>query len=328
MSVSIHFPCHFHDARERDGAPVNLGHLTTFLTVADSGSLTAAAQALFITQPAVSHQIKALEIDLGVKLFVRQKKGMALTAEGEELRAASRNVIRAAEDLSFQVREIKELKRGKVHITLTSALGNALVPGILAFKKEYPLVELRLIFNNTDQVLELTKNSIADIGFASSRDMHHTLLISAPAHRVQLLLLARHDHPLCRKERVRPEDLHGHVFVTREVGTFTRRYTEKWFGTCPLPANTVETTREGSARALIFSGAVGIAPEDSMREEILEGRIRVLPADNLDSWMDCSIYASTARPLSRAARAFLETACRERCLSRTDDVRMWLDSLE
>ena len=307
---------------------MNLGHLTTFLTVAETGSLTAAAQALFITQPAVSHQIKALEKDLGVRLFVRQKKGMLLTVEGEDLRSACRNVMRAADDLSFQVRQLNELKRGKVLITLTSFLGNALVPAVMAFKREYPLVGVSLMFNNTDQVIEFTKNNIADIGFASSRETIPSSLTSVPAHRERLLLMARNGHPLCGKERVRPEDLHGHMFVTRELGTYTRRYTEEWFGSCPMPGNTVETTRAGSVRSLIFAGAVGIAPEDSLREEIAEGKIRVLPAENLESWVDCSVYASTARPLSNAARAFLETARRERCLSCSDALRGWLDGLE
>ena len=306
---------------------MNLGHLTTFLTVAETGSLTAAAQALFITQPAVSHQIKALEKDLGVRLFVRQKKGMLLTVEGEDLRAACRNVMRAADDLSFQVQRINDLKRGKVVISTTSFVSNALIPAVMAFKEEYPLVSVSLIFNNTGQVVECTKNNTVDIGFASSREDTHSSLASSPVHREQLLLLAKRGHPLCGKERVRPDDLRDHLFVTREVGTYTRKYTEEWFGSCPMPENTVETTRAGSVRALIFAGGVGIVSESSMREEILEGKISVLPAENLESWVDCSVYTSTARPLSKAARAFLETVCREKCLSRTEDLRAWLDSL-
>lgn len=307
---------------------MNLGHLTTFLTVADTGSLTAAAQALFITQPAVSHQIKALEKDLGVRLFVRHKNGMLLTVEGEDLRSACRNVLRAADDLSFQVQQINKLKRGKVIITLTSFLGNALVPAIMAFKKEYPLLEVSLIFNNTDNVVEFTKNNIADIGFASSREVPRASLSSSPVHREQLLLMAGKDHPLCQKERVRPEDLRDHLFVTREIGTYTRRYTEEWFGSCPMPENTVKTTRAGSVRSLLLAGAVSIAPEDSMRDEIQEGKIRVLPAENLESWVECSVYASTARPLSNAARAFLETICRERCVSRTEELHAWLETIQ
>ena len=306
---------------------MNLGHLTTFLTVADVGSLTAAAQALFITQPAVSHQIKALEKELGVRLFTRQKKGMLLTAEGEDLRSACRSVMRAAEDLSFQVQQINELKRGKVVIAMTSFVSNALIPAVMAFKREYPLVGVSLIFNNTDHVLECVKSNTVDIGFASSPQEHHASLTIGPAHREQLLLLAKNDHPLCGRERVRPEDLHGHLFVVREVGTYTRRYIEEWFGSCPMPDNTVETTRAAVVCSLIFAGAVGIMPESNMRDDIAEGKIRVLPAEGLESWVDCSVYASTARPLSKAARSFLEIVCQERCLSRTNDLRVWLDSL-
>lgn len=304
---------------------MNLGHLTTFLTVAETGSLTAAAQALFITQPAVSHQIKALEKDLGVRLFIRQKKGILLTVEGEDLRDACRNVTRAADDLSFQVQRINELKRGKVVISTTSSVSGALVPAVMAFKEKYPLVSVSLIFNNTGQVLECAKNNTVDMGFASSRDEIHSSLSSCPVHREQLLLLARRGHPLCAKERVRPEDLHDYLFVIREVGTYTRKYTEEWFGSCPIPENTVETTRAGSVRTLIFAGGVGIVAESSMREEIAEGKVSVLPAENLNSRVDCSVYTSTARPLSKAARAFLETVCREKCLSRTEDLRAWLN---
>ena len=306
---------------------MNLEHLTSFLAVASTGSLTAAARTLFITQPAISHHIKGLEDQLGIQLFVRHKKGMMLTAEGEELRSACQDVIRAAEDVSFQVQQINHLKKGRIVLTLTSFLSNALTPAVLAFKKEYPGIHISLIFNNTDHVVSCIKNNQADIGFACTVAPASSSVASGLVHSEQLLLVAGAGHPLTGKESVSPDDLRDYLFVTREVGTFTRQHTEQWFGSATLPANTIETTRSESVRNLIFAGAVGIMPENSVREDITEGKLRALPAKGLQSWVDCSAYISTARPLSKAALTFLHIAQKKRCFSRPDQLQSWLESL-
>ncbi len=306
---------------------MNLGHLTTFLQVASTGSLTGAAQALCLSQPAISHHIKSLEEDLGVRLFIRHKKGMQLTVEGEELRSACRTVMRAADDISFQVQQINGLKRGKVVVTLTSFMGSALTPAILAFKREYPLVQVEMVFNNTDKVLDRLKENRADLGFAASSPLTGVPVTGRLVHRERILLLAPADHSLCGRTTITPADLREHLFVTRETGTFTRQFTEDWFGDIPMPANTIETTRSNSVRDLILAGAVGLAPENVMIRDIAEGKVAVLPAGGLRPWVECSVYISRSRPLSKAARAFLETLCAARCLSDAEGLPGWLEAL-
>lgn len=306
---------------------MNLGHLTTFLHVASTGSLTAAAQELSLTQPAVSHHIRTLEEDLGVRLFIRHKKGMRLTAEGGELRAACRGVMRAAEDISFQVQRINSLKRGKVVISLTSFIGTALTPALLAFKREYPQVRLDLIFNNTDEVLDNIKENRVDIGFATTVSLSGAAAMGTAVHRERVLLLARADNPLCRLKTVLPGDLHDQLFVIREPGTFTRQFTEAWFVDVPMPVNLIETSRSTSVRDLILAGAVGLAPENVMNKDIAEKAVVVLPAKNLQSWVDCSVYIPRSRPLSKAAMVFLRMLCQERCLSNATGLDDWLQKL-
>jgi DNA-binding transcriptional LysR family regulator len=306
---------------------MNLSHLTTFLHVASTGSLTTTARALSLTQPAVSHHIKSLEEALGICLFIRHKNGMRLTAEGEDLCAASRTVMHAADDISFQVQCLNSLKRGRVVIALTSFIGSALVQALPTFKQEYPHVRVDLLFNNTDNVLDAVKENRADIGFAVGKTAPNSPVTGMRIHKERILLLAPTGHSLCRLTTVVPQDVRDHLFVSREQGTFTRQFTAAWFADTPMPANTVETTRSSSVRELILAGAVGLAPENVVSRDIEEGKIRVLPAEGLQSWVNCNLYVSRSHPLKKAARAFLHTLSLKRCFSHAADLPGWLQAL-
>jgi DNA-binding transcriptional LysR family regulator len=252
---------------------------------------------------------------------------MLPTVEGEALRAAGRDVIRAAENIPFRIQQINSLKQGKIAITLTSFLSSALTPALLRFKREYPLVGIELLFNNTDKVFEYVKGNRADFGFSSGREARDFSLTGVTVHRERLLLLARAGHPLCGREKITPEDLRGHLFVIREAGTFTRQFTEEWFDTVPMPSNMIESTRSSSVRDLILGGAVGLAPENVMRADMADGKVCVLPAENFHPWVECRIYASKARPLSAAARTCLDLICREKDLSHAESLSLWLRTL-
>lgn len=304
---------------------MNLGHITSFLAVASSGSLTAAAQTLFLTQPAISQHIKALEEHLNVRLFVRHKSGMQLTPEGEELRTVCQAVVHAAEDISFQVQRLNHLKRGKIKIQLTSFLCSALTPALVGFKGEYPGVQLSLNFDNTEGVIRSIRTHKADIGFACTMP---TVLPSGvqslTVHCEKLILVADAGHPLVAKAAVTPADIGEHLFVTREVGTFTRQHAEAWFSEQFRPKNIIETSRVASVRELVLAGALSILPATSVRSDLADGKMVALPAEGLRSDVDCALYLSSARPLSRAARVFLQLAVRRGCLNRGDQLEEWL----
>ena len=145
---------------------MELYQLRTFLTVADEGHLTRAAERLCTSQPAVSAHVKALEEQLGIALFNRTPRGMKLTREGERLRPQAEQALASVSDLVFQARALKGELSGEVRLALHSDPGFLRLPDIHArVTSEYPELELHFLQGMSAGILSDVKHGILDGGF-------------------------------------------------------------------------------------------------------------------------------------------------------------------
>ena len=148
---------------------MELRHVRYFLTVAEEGSFTKAAEKLCIAQPPLSRQIRDLEEELGTQLFIRKARGLTLTESGERfLLYASR--IQQLADQSFE--DIKEMNEGLIG-TLYLATIEGQAPSLFAkwiaeFKKRYPLVQYELWNGNSDDVVKRIQTGLSDIAVITS----------------------------------------------------------------------------------------------------------------------------------------------------------------
>lgn len=134
---------------------MDIAHLKTFLAVADASNLTRAARQLYMTPPAVSAQIKALEETLGVPLFARERTGMTLTAQGHALREHALAVIAASDRLSDRAAAMRGQLAGRVAIGLNASPHFLRLPeAILRLQRDNPAVELTLSSTSTAGVLD------------------------------------------------------------------------------------------------------------------------------------------------------------------------------
>ncbi len=143
---------------------MELRHIRYFLTVAEEGNFTKAAEKLCIAQPPLSRQIRDLEEELGTRLFLRKSKGLALTEAGERfLQYASR--IRQLADQSLEdIRDMNEGLSGTLYLATIEGYAPALFAGWIAeFKKDYPLVEYELWNGNTDDVVKRVQSGLSDM---------------------------------------------------------------------------------------------------------------------------------------------------------------------
>ncbi len=285
---------------------MNLSLLTTFLTVAETGSFTQAARETFVTQPAISHHIRALEDKLGVKLFVRNGQSIQLTSEGEELRRYAKAIMRTVEEAEFAITEMSALKRGRLRIGATSYMAYLLPPVVAEFKRRHPLVQVTVWFHNSAEVLRLVANGAVDLGFAGRIGTGASGLRVVPVHTERLSLVAPPAHPLVGSPRVLPADLCGHVLAVREQGTYTRRCVDAWFGSCPLPENLIEVGRIEAAIQFALQGCLAFVPEGAIRIAAPSGQLVSLPALDLTSEMEYSLYLFGGTTPSLAAHVFLE----------------------
>ena len=133
-----------------------------FVAVADSGSLSAAAKSLNLTQPTVGRQISAMEDALGLELFQRRPKGMEITDIGLSLLPAAQSMSAAANELQMSAAGSKESPGGTVRITSSVFMGHYVLPGILAgIRREHPEIALELVPSDTSENLLFREADIA-----------------------------------------------------------------------------------------------------------------------------------------------------------------------
>jgi DNA-binding transcriptional LysR family regulator len=298
--------------------------LTTFLAVAETGSFTRAARETFVTQPAVSQHIRALEEQLGVRLFVRSGQRIHLTPEGEELRRHARAAIKAIQEAELALTEMSSLARGRLRIGATMFMAYLLPPALMEFKRRHPQVRVEVRFANSAEVIRAVENGSVDFGFAGGLADRTSSLGVTPIHTERLALAAAPDHPLAGRSSIEPADLAPHMLAIRERGTYTRRRVEDWFGDVPLPANLIEVGRVEAAVQLALAGCLTFVPEGAIGVDAQAGRLVALPARGLVSVLDYDLYLFGDALPSVASRVFLELLAELPVLSDAAALRAFL----
>lgn len=233
--------------------------LATFLAVARLRNYTRAAEDLFLTQPAVSRQMQALQRAVGVPLVEQLGKSIELTDAGRAfLREAERihaGIARAAEVLA----SIRGGREGRLRIGASTTPGFYLLPRILgSFLARRPTVELAYVVDNTLLVEEALLRNELDLGFVGGH-LASGELWTEPLVKDRLVVYAARSHPLARRRAVRAEDLVAHTFVIREPGSATRQLFESWLASRGLRlGRQVELHCPEAIKTLVAAG-VGVA---------------------------------------------------------------------
>ncbi len=174
-----------------------------FVAVAEAGHLTRAAAQLNIQQPPLSQQIKALESHLGMVLFRRHSKGMALTESGEFFLEEARRILDSVAATEQRMARVAKGMRGRLAIAFTtSAAAHLLTPRVLrVFRSRYPEIELSLSENNAAEITERIASGILDCGFLRVPVSRPPGLVFRTLLREPVLVAAPLDHHLARKPR-------------------------------------------------------------------------------------------------------------------------------
>ena len=147
----------------------SLRQLEIFVKVADLGSFTQAASELFITQPAISWQIKSLEEQAGVPLFRRRDKKLELSEAGEDLLAASREILTIYRRAEHEMAQHRGLEKGSFHIGASTIPGEYVLPRLLpAFQQEHPQISIRISIGATGEMLRRLTTGELDIAIVGA----------------------------------------------------------------------------------------------------------------------------------------------------------------
>jgi DNA-binding transcriptional LysR family regulator len=198
-----------------------LRQLEVFLAVARGESVSRAAEALFMSQSAVSGALADLERQFDVQLFDRVGKRLQLSELGRSIRARAEAVLDEARALERALEARSPVGRLRVGATLT--IGNYLAVSLMArFMRDHPGAELTLAVANTEEVARQVANFEIDVGLVEG-EIEHPDLDVTPWRDDELVVFCAPAHPLARKRTLVDDDLRGAAWIVREQGSGTRQ---------------------------------------------------------------------------------------------------------
>jgi len=207
---------------------MNLNQLKIFYYAAKNGNLSVAAQALFITQPAVTKGIQRLQEHYEIRFIDFVGKKLVLTDAGEELYKIAEKIFELENQAEENIRDFQQRRRGHIRILSSESFGDYYLPQIIIpFNKAYPLIRVSMNILPTEQVVENTASLNCDLGFISYPIAHKKLVVKEVLED-KLVIITPRNHPLAQKKRLTPKDLEGHPFIMHEKGSAPRRAIEEF----------------------------------------------------------------------------------------------------
>jgi LysR family transcriptional regulator, cys regulon transcriptional activator len=223
---------------------VNLQQLRYLCAVVDHGlNVSVAADALFTSQPGISKQIRQLEDELGVPIFIRQGKRLAaLTAGGEVIVATARRALQELNNLKRVGAEFKSEDTGALAIATTHTQARYVLPPVLKrFAERYPKVRLLLHQGNPAQVAEQTQRADVDVGIATEALADYPGLVSLPCYTWNRCVLVPKGHPLAKVRPLTLEALARYPIVTYDFSFTGRSQINAAFAAKDIEPNVVLT---------------------------------------------------------------------------------------
>lgn len=256
--------------------------LQVFHAVAKQLSFTKAADVLFMTQPAVTFQIKQLEEHFNTRLFDRGHGRIALTPAGEVVLGYAERILGLSSEMDVRLSELTGEIGGSLMVGASTTIAEFMLPGILGeFKSSYPNVRSRLMVGNSESIEHRVMEHTIDIGFIESLSHEPTLECEVCCDD-ELVVICHPRFPLARHKELVPQKLLEHAFISREPGSGTREFTENYLRSAGIAIDQMNMVMElGSPIALngVVETGLGfaIASRASVTKEQRLGDIVAIP---------------------------------------------------
>lgn len=287
---------------------MNLHHLAIFNAIAETGSISAAAQRLHISQPALSREVKDFEARLGIALFERQPRGMRKTHAGEVLHEYAARLFDIARTAQAAMQEIADARMGHLSIGASNTNGTYVLPQRLAtFRRANPHVRITMFVGNTEQISQGVADMRFTLGFIEG-PLHVGGLVAEQFQTDDLVPVVATDHELLRKARITAADIDGQPLLMRERGSGTRELIADMLDTNGIRQGSVMEfgNTEALKQAVMHGGGIAWLPRISIARELDEGAVIALPVDNLMVQRPLSVIRRANAPLSPTSDAFLQ----------------------
>ncbi len=199
-------------------SPLEIRHLQTLAALADTGSLAKAADRVFVTQSALSHQLKALELHYGAPLFERNTKPLRFTQAGQRLVGLARDVLARTADAEREVAQWVSGRGGTLRIAVEChTCFDWLMPAMDAFREHWPEVDLDLVGGFQGDPMTLVEAGGADFAVIHDKPARRAGVVTEPLFAYQTLAILSPRHPLARKTMLEPRDFAKETLISYPV---------------------------------------------------------------------------------------------------------------
>ena len=289
--------------------PYTLKQIQTFMEVARQRSVSKAAERLFVTQPAVSMQIRQLEDAFGLALVEPMGRNIKLTDAGEVFLTHATSAMGQFRDLEALMAEHIGLKQGRIDLAVVTTSKYFIPMLLVRFNRLHPGIDVRLNIDNRENVLGLLSRFEVDLvvmGRAPSHlDCEATAFATNP-----LAMVAPPDHPLARRRQLPFSALGEHGFLVREEGSGTRAAMQRLFDENHTPLKVVMElpSNETIKQAVMAGMGLSFLSMRTVRHELASGHLALLEVQGLpqiNHWYVTHLRSKKLSPAAKAFKAFL-----------------------
>jgi len=284
--------------------------LKIFCDLVETQSFSQAAERNFVTQSAVSQQVRGLEEKFKRRLLerVRGRREVRLTDAGQSFYEESRRVLAAYEGLQERMRSLDGAVRGTVRVGTVYSIGlHELPPVVRRFMALYPQAKIDLEYSRTTRIVRDCLSGAIELGIVAYPEKRRGLVVT-PLPGDRLVLICPPSHPLAARKKVRATELSGQDFVLFERDIPTRRATDRIFKAHGVTVHRVAEfdNIETIKRAVEVGFGLGIVPRPSILDEQRSGQLAVVTLAEPEWTRTVGIIHRSDRTLGIAARKFIE----------------------
>ncbi len=287
---------------------MELRNLKYLLSLSENGSFTAAAKANYVTQPAVSVQLRKLQEELGTKLYEVDGRTVRFTRTGEVALEYAERFVRLETELVRAIDDIEGLRKGKIAAGMIDAASIYVLPKVLSrFQEIYPGIEIQLEVSSTRPLLRRLHDGALDIVIGTLPVEMEGAYTVTPIFEEPLVIISPPGHPINRADRIEPRMLSGESFISFHRESITRQIIEETLSGWGIEFEVAMAVDSQDAIKNLVASGLGLAvlPSRTVMGDVEAGSVALLDVEGLTFKRRLGLILPAGRYMSTTVRAFL-----------------------
>jgi DNA-binding transcriptional LysR family regulator len=290
---------------------LDIHQLEIFAKVAELKNFSKAAQEMYLTQPTISQHVSSLENYLGIKLFDRMGKEVALTRAGEILYRYAKQITALRGEAQQALDHFRGKKSGHLTLGASTIPGEYILPSLLGkFKREYPSISVTLRIGDTEEIIDELLTSKIELGIIGAK-ISHARLHYASFVEDELIVVVPRGHRWWKKTSIGIQELCDEPFIMREAGSGTRISMEKRLDEIGIPPDRLKIIAEVGSTTAVKQAikahlGVSLISERAVEEEIRLQQFRKVPIKKAEFKRTFFIIQDKKRSTSPLCKALIQ----------------------